>query len=638
MDTEAFLTAARELLAVPSTYDRPDELSRALDLVLGFAGPGFTVERFESNTKPSALVYHGAQRSHFRVILNAHLDVVPAAPHQFQPRREGDRLYARGAQDMKLSALAQAQVFRELAGRLPYPIALQLVTDEEVGGRDGTLHQLEQGVRGEFVIIGEHSGLEIVTESKGIISATLRATGHGAHSAYQWLGDNALVKLQRSVDNVLARYPVVTEEAWRTTVNLARIETPNTARNQIPELAEAWLDIRFPPEDADFNGKSADEITAYLAVFCEPGVTPVVDYADPPHRADQNRPEVRSLQQAARNQGYRGGFLRKHGAGDARFYYQQGVNAVAFGIGGDGQHGAGRVRRYDHDRALLPGPQRIPRRPRRAVHRAALAVAATVCALPAVVNWPHDPVPWPLPRRPAMSTAGPSSRAPAGALPEPGTAPQSPGTPQPRSRTWSAPRLQQNRKAGMVIPVPLSRSQDAEAVICVAQRAPLGKRVTQPVLLLRLLRRTLHNLRRKPGGHDHDAVNVGDHEITGLDKQAANDRGLPPRGHRGPALTVQRQSAAAPYWVTHAHDAALVTAVAVDHGAAGAAGAGRGREQLAPASGTGRAARGHQHDLPRRKVIECGDLAGVRLCGDLPGFSDEKGVGPARDDHAGRAA
>jgi succinyl-diaminopimelate desuccinylase len=340
MDTEAFLTAACELLAVPSTSGRPDDLSRALDLVLGFAGPGFTVERFESNSKPSALVYPGAQRSHFRVILNAHLDVVPAPPDQFRPRRDGTRLYARGAQDMKLSALALAQAFRDLAGRLPYPIALQLVTDEEVGGRDGTLHQLDRGVRGDFVIIGEHSGLDIVTESKGIITATLRATGHGAHSAYQWLGDNALVKLHRSVGNVLARYPVATEEAWRTTVNLARIQTTNTARNQIPEQAEAWLDIRFPPEDADFNGKSAAEIAAYLAACCEPGVTAEVDHADPPHRADQDRPEVRSLQQAARNQGYRGGFLRKHGAGDARFYYQQGIDAVAFGIGGNGQHGA----------------------------------------------------------------------------------------------------------------------------------------------------------------------------------------------------------------------------------------------------------------------------------------------------------
>ncbi len=207
MDTESFLATASQLLAVPSTADRPDDLHRALDLVLDFVGPGFTVERFESNGKPSALVYRGADRSHFRIILNAHLDVVPAEPHQFQPRRRGDRLYARGAQDMKVSALVEAQVFGELAGSVTYPLALQLVTDEEVGGRDGTLHQLEQGVSGEFVIIGEHSGLRIVTESKGMITATLRAVGRSGHSAYPWLGDSALLKLLRSLDNVLARYP-----------------------------------------------------------------------------------------------------------------------------------------------------------------------------------------------------------------------------------------------------------------------------------------------------------------------------------------------------------------------------------------------------------------------------------------------
>jgi len=341
MDTESFLAAARELLAVPSTSDRPGDLARALGFVLDFVGPGFTVERFESGGKPSALAYRGALRPRFRVILNAHLDVVPASAEQFRPRREGTRLYARGAQDMKISALVQAQVFRELAGRLPYPVALQLVTDEETGGRDGTLHQLEQGVSGEFVIIGEHSGLDIVTESKGIIGATLRAAGRGAHGAYPWLGDNALVKLHRSIGNVLAAYPVPSGEAWRTTVNLARIQTPNTARNQVPAAAEAWLDIRFPPEDADLNGKAPRQIAAYLAGFCEPGVTAVVDHADPPHRADPDRPEVRSLWRAARNQGYPAGFLRKHGAGDARFYYQRGIDAVAFGIGGDGQHGPG---------------------------------------------------------------------------------------------------------------------------------------------------------------------------------------------------------------------------------------------------------------------------------------------------------
>src|ERR1700749_3315919 len=99
---------------------------------------------------------------------------------------------------MKISALAEALVFRELAGALPYPVALQLVTDEEVGGRNGTRHQLEQGVRARFVIIGETSGLRIVTEAKGMLGVTLRAEGRGAHSAYQWLGHNALVALMSS--------------------------------------------------------------------------------------------------------------------------------------------------------------------------------------------------------------------------------------------------------------------------------------------------------------------------------------------------------------------------------------------------------------------------------------------------------
>jgi succinyl-diaminopimelate desuccinylase len=339
METESFLAAACDLLAVPSTADRPEELHRALAMVLDFVGPGFTVERFESGGKPSALVYAGTGRPHFRVILNGHLDVVPGGPHQFRPRREGTRLYARGAQDMKVSALAAAQVFRALAPALRSPVALQLVTDEEVGGRDGTLHQLDQGVTGEFVIVGEQSGLRIVTDSKGMVTVTLRSVGRGAHGAYPWLGDNALLKLMRSVDNILARYPVATEEAWRTTVNLARIETPNTARNQIPALAEAWLDIRYPPEDPDLSGKTPAQIAAYLAAYCEPGVTLAVDHADPPHHADPGRPEVARLQQAVRDQGYRPDFLRKHGAADGRFYYQRGIDAVIFGVGGGGQHG-----------------------------------------------------------------------------------------------------------------------------------------------------------------------------------------------------------------------------------------------------------------------------------------------------------
>jgi succinyl-diaminopimelate desuccinylase len=345
LDLEWFLGAAGELLGVASTADRSRELWRALEYVLDFAGPGFEVRRFESGGKPSALVYPAgcgpAEDVAFDIILNAHLDVVPADAGGFRPRRDGDRLYARGAQDMKVSALAEALVFRELAATLSRPVALQLVTDEEVGGRDGTRHQLEQGVRARFVIIGETSGLRIVTESKGMLGVTLRAEGRGAHSAYQWLGDNALVALMRSLERLLDRYPVATREEWRTTVNLARVQTPNQARNQIPAQAEAWLDIRFPPEDHDLAGRTSDEIAAYLQEFCAPGVTAEVLNLDAPHHTDPDRPEVARLAAAARDQGFEPDFLRKHGAGDGRFYGALGIAAVAFGVGGQGQHGPG---------------------------------------------------------------------------------------------------------------------------------------------------------------------------------------------------------------------------------------------------------------------------------------------------------
>jgi len=339
MDAELFLASACELLAIPSTSEQPGELRRALDYVLDFVGPGFTVERFESGGKPSALVYPGPGGQRFRVILNAHLDVVPAPAAQFRPHRDGDRLFARGAQDMKLSGLLAAQVFREQAARLSYPVALQLVTDEEVGGRDGTRHQLEHGVRGDFVIVGETSGLDIVSESKGMLVVRLLAAGRNAHSAYPWLGDNALVKLQSSVASLLARYPAPAEEVWRTTVTLARVRTQNQARNQVPADAEGLLDIRFPAADTDLAGRTSAEVTAYLQGFCEPGVTPVVDILDPPHRADSDQPEVRRLRDVARRQGYAGGLLRKHGVSDGRFYGQLGIPAVAFGVGGSGQHG-----------------------------------------------------------------------------------------------------------------------------------------------------------------------------------------------------------------------------------------------------------------------------------------------------------
>ncbi|GAA4951601.1 M20 family metallopeptidase [Actinoplanes utahensis] len=329
-----------ELIAIRSTADRPDELRRALALLLTVVGPGVGVRRFESRGKPSVLVtVPGREDETPRVVLNAHLDVVPGEPHQFTARLDGDRLYGRGAHDMKAAALVMTGVFRDLAPRLPYPIALQLVTDEEVGGFDGTGHQVEQGVRADFVIIGEQSGLRVVTESKGILRARLSATGRTAHAAYPWLGSNALLTVTGAIGRLLDRHPVPAAEEWTTTVNVARIDTPNQAANVVPAQAAALLDIRFPPSDPDLAGRGPEEVAAHLREVAGPGVEVTVEGLGAPHHADPDSAAVRLLRQSARAVGFDGALLRKHGTADGRFYSAVGVDAVIFGPGGDGQHG-----------------------------------------------------------------------------------------------------------------------------------------------------------------------------------------------------------------------------------------------------------------------------------------------------------
>ena len=339
MDLERLLDRADELIGIESTEDRPRQREQALAYMLSIIGTGFEIVPFTSHGRDSALIHRRGPREEIRVVLNAHLDVVPGEPGQFVARREGDRLYGRGAHDMKVAALVMAEVFVELADELPYRLALQLVTDEEVGGRNGTRHQLNHGVTAGFAVIGEQSGLRIVTDSRGLCHVRLHARGTTAHAAYPWLGENALLTLTAAVDAILRRYPVPAAETWSTTVNVARIETGNRAVNQVPAEATAWLDIRFPPEDAGFHGRTPEDVAAYLRTLAGDRVGVTVDALDAPHHADPACREVGLLAAAARSVGFSGERLRKHGAADGRHYSERGINAVIFGPGGDGQHG-----------------------------------------------------------------------------------------------------------------------------------------------------------------------------------------------------------------------------------------------------------------------------------------------------------
>ncbi len=336
----AFLRSAQQLLAIESTEHKPSELERALQYVLDYIGPNVSVERFTRNGKPSALVYTAKKRpDNFRIILNGHVDVLAGTSEQFRPHVTDGKLHARGALDMKVATLLQATAFRELARKVDYPLALQVVTDEEVGGDNGTKLQVEQGVRGDFVVGAERSELNITVDSKGIVNAIFTAQGKPGHSAYPWLYRNPIDSLMQALTKLRTAYPRPQQEAWVTTCTISSVTTDGTTFNQTSSRADALVSFRFVHDDPHFAHLQADQILTYLQTFCMPGMDVVLERCSYSVHTETDHPDVLRLAQAISEASHEPQFIRRHGAYDVRHYTPVGGTGVSFGLDGADMHG-----------------------------------------------------------------------------------------------------------------------------------------------------------------------------------------------------------------------------------------------------------------------------------------------------------
>ena len=246
---EDMLNLAKQFVAIPSTADNPT----ALEEIIALAGDQlseFTVETFFAQGKPSLLI-HNRERGtkKFKIVFNAHLDVVPGDSEQYRPSVKDGRLYGRGAYDMKAAAAVMIFLFKDIANSVSYPLALQITADEETGCL-GAKKQVEEGVLADFALSGEcGNNFKITNKAKGVCQIKITAEGTAAHGAYPWKGDNAVVKLHKTLATILEKYPHAEEESYNTTVNITRIFTNNQTTNKTPDHCEAYLDIRYIPED-----------------------------------------------------------------------------------------------------------------------------------------------------------------------------------------------------------------------------------------------------------------------------------------------------------------------------------------------------------------------------------------------------
>ncbi|MEM8665725.1 MAG: M20/M25/M40 family metallo-hydrolase [Pseudomonadota bacterium] len=183
----------------------PGDTRPAADVICAFLkrhGADHRVEAAEAhmpNVVGTATM--GAPGKH--LVLNGHIDVF--APIDDATAWTGEikdgRIYGRGASDMKCGTAASVITYAllcELTDALAGKLTLTCVSDEETGGRWGTLWLMEQfpdEVLGDCCLNGEPSGLNNIRFlEKGTLRMTVTTRADGGHGGYPHLSDNAILQ------------------------------------------------------------------------------------------------------------------------------------------------------------------------------------------------------------------------------------------------------------------------------------------------------------------------------------------------------------------------------------------------------------------------------------------------------------
>jgi len=314
---------------------RPDGVLEAAGFVEGWLeARGIAVETEEVRGLPVLKAEVGPEGVP-TVVLHGHLDVVPGQAGQFEPRVEGERLYGRGAYDMKGALAAMLMTVAAMRESERVRVRLGIVGDEESEeeAERGSDALVDGGFVGDFAITGEPTDLQIGVEAKGVLALRLEVGGVAAHGATPWLGDNAVLKAHdvfRSIESLpFARHS--SELFDRPSINLGRI-LGGDALNKVPDRCAIDVDIRYLPDQ--------DPAAILEQVRGLPGAESATLFTRPPAVVDRDSPFVRCLGEAVA--GHHEGepmSVGRDGASDAVSFLRVGVPAVEFGPSGEGHHG-----------------------------------------------------------------------------------------------------------------------------------------------------------------------------------------------------------------------------------------------------------------------------------------------------------
>ena len=247
---ERLLEALLFFLERPSVTGGEGRLCDDLQARAGNA-PGWRIERVSNNLVLSRATPDVPRE---RVVFAGHLDTVPEPVGGLPVRLEGERVYGRGASDMKAGDAVMLALLENFRWEVSWAEPIFVFYEREEGpyAENGLEVVFEEcswilGAELAFLLEPTENALEVGCVGTAQVEVTFK--GRPSHSARPWLGDNALTAAGRFLAELHERpaQKVVVDGLPFYEVLTPTMARGGRAKNVVPD--EFWINVnhRFAP-------------------------------------------------------------------------------------------------------------------------------------------------------------------------------------------------------------------------------------------------------------------------------------------------------------------------------------------------------------------------------------------------------
>jgi putative selenium metabolism hydrolase len=189
------------------------------------------------------------------LLYDSHIDTVSLGDPEawkwdpFKGKVENGILYGRGACDEKCSTpgmvygLSYAQKMGLLDGWTAYYHGNM---EEWCDGIASHSFHKTEGVKPDFVVIGEPSRMQVYRGHRGRLELTVVAKGRACHASMPHLGENAIYKMTNFIQDIEAFAPKIKDDPFlgKGTVVVSGIDCKSPSINAVPDECRITIDRR----------------------------------------------------------------------------------------------------------------------------------------------------------------------------------------------------------------------------------------------------------------------------------------------------------------------------------------------------------------------------------------------------------